>query len=145
MKKTKKTALTIIILVLSIFAFTACGTSGDSGDSLIQNEEADIAASAEPEEISTQDDMKTNLEEATDQETSSNGQVNAGTTDTALQTVETEQSGASTEAASVIVKSDNIVTNAEKQQVLTELNGEIDDLLESLNQLDEVDESELEF
>ncbi|RJE49178.1 MULTISPECIES: hypothetical protein [unclassified Dehalobacter] len=46
---------------------------------------------------------------------------------------------------SVISKSDNVYTDAQKQQTLNELSGEIDKLIESINNLDEAQDSELTF
>jgi len=45
----------------------------------------------------------------------------------------------------VISKSDNVYTDAQKQQTLNELTGEIDKLIESINSLDEAQNSELTF
>ena len=56
-------------------------------------------------------------------------------------------SGASSSnsGAAVIVKSDNIVTDADKQEVLNQLQNEVDSMVDSLNNMDDVSDSDLKF
>lgn len=55
-----------------------------------------------------------------------------------------ESDGSGT-SASIIVQSDNAVTDAEKLAVLNELQSEIDNLIDSLNNLEDASDSELTF
>lgn len=57
-----------------------------------------------------------------------------------------QQSASGTDSGvTVISKSDNVYTDAQKQQNLNELTEEIDKLIESINSLDEAQDSELTF
>ncbi|MDD3839723.1 MAG: hypothetical protein PHP06_04030 [Clostridia bacterium] len=45
----------------------------------------------------------------------------------------------------IIVKSDTIISNQEKEKLLNELEDELDNLLDSINQMDDVKDSDLSF
>ncbi|XCH79126.1 MAG: hypothetical protein WHF31_00150 [Candidatus Dehalobacter alkaniphilus] len=69
-----------------------------------------------------------------------------GTTASQTTSAATEQSAGGTDSGvTVITKSDNVYTDAQKQQTLNELTGEIDKLIESINNLDEAQDSQLTF
>lgn len=77
-----------------------------------------------------------------------NGASKGSSSQTTSQTTPaaSEQSvGAANSGVTVISKSDNVYTDAQKQQTLTELQGEIDKLIESINNLDEAQDSQLTF
>lgn len=47
--------------------------------------------------------------------------------------------------ATIIAQSNNAVTDSEKQKILRDLNGEIDNLINRINALDSIQESDLTF
>ncbi|OCZ49851.1 hypothetical protein [Dehalobacter sp. TeCB1] len=53
--------------------------------------------------------------------------------------------GGTNSGVTILTKSDNVYTDAQKQQTLKELSGEIDKLIESINNLDEAQDSQLTF
>ena len=61
------------------------------------------------------------------------------------ESISTNQTDATNGAITVLSKSDNAVKDAEKQKVIVDLNSEIDDLIDSINSLEEVQGSDLTF
>ncbi len=107
----------IVFLVLLIFVFSACGNGG--GD-MTRNGQEPETADGEQSVAPDDEDALPGTER------------------------ETESAGGGNEAA-VIVKSGNTVTDDERKAVLEELDREIDELLDSLNELDEAEDQDLTF
>jgi len=71
-----------------------------------------------------------------------------GSTNSSVKTTNTEtQQSQNTEnsGVTVISKSDNVYSDAQKQQTLEDLTSEIDKLIDSIESLDDVQDSELSF
>ena len=61
------------------------------------------------------------------------------------QTDSVEQTSSLDSGITVISKSDNAVVDADKQKVISDLNNEIDDLINNVNALDDIQDSDLTF
>jgi len=123
LKKHNNTVILFMILTLMLFILAACGNSGSGS---LDNDDEIQTDGANQSDISQ---MGQNPEVA------GNSPASA----------EDSQADDPSGFASVIVKSDNTVTDVEKQEVLNELESEIDTLVNILNQLDEVTESDLDY
>lgn len=61
------------------------------------------------------------------------------------ESISTEQTDTTGGAITVLSKSDNAVKDVDKQKVIVDLNSEIDDLIDSINSLEDVQSSDLTF
>jgi hypothetical protein len=113
--------LIIGILMLTLLGLTACGTSSQTtGDS-----------DSSGEVLSTS-------------EMSSTSAVNSGSDDNEAIAAD-DQPIAGENGATILAQSNNAITDSEKQKILNELNTEIDSLINSINALDDVSDSDLTF
>ena len=112
----RKSLIVIMILLLALLTLTACG----------KTEEA-AKASDHPSTSPVSETTETGI---------------SGTTQASGSQTETVNTG---NGATIIAKSNNAVTDSEKQKILTNLNSEIDNLINSINALDDVQASDLTF
>jgi|GEM_PF-2671996 len=115
-----------IVVALVIFSCVACAKSA-----------ADL-----PAKQAAEDQMSSS------EKTESSGEIKSGEIITSEEPASawTQQSASGTNSGvTVISKSENVYTDAQKQQTLKELTGEIDKLIESINNLEEAQDSELTF
>jgi len=137
----KRFFLPTILLMLAI-ALTACGGAVKNTDqnkpvanpSAVQNEEANSPASpenAEGVQANTKDSKAPEIKPA-DKSTVSE---NKGTSNGKQPVVKNN--------ISVITKSDNAVSSAEKEKVLKDLDSEVNGMLKDIDKLDEVSDADL--
>ena len=118
-----KRATAVLLICVLCLALAACGGSGN------------MNASKTPEQS-----------EQTVQETPANQQTadqTPGAKPSASTTVSPEDN--ETDDTGVVAKSENTVSDKEKQQMLDEYTSEIDNLLNSIDNLDDVEDSDLDI
>jgi ABC-type Fe3+-hydroxamate transport system substrate-binding protein len=126
------------ILVFSMTIMTGCGSGQETADQSTDQtaEQSTQTAAAE-----------TGTSDATNPDGSAVAEGSSAQ-DTTLAGGASSDGAAGTEPAgnaSVIVQSNNAITDAEKQQILNELNSEIDSLINSLNGLEDATDADLTF
>jgi|GEM_PF-5139166 len=113
--------LIIGILMLALLCLTACGTSSQ-----------------------TTGDSDNSSERSPTSEMTNAPDVNSGS-DGNEAIVADDQPIAGENGATILAQSNNAITDSEKQKILNELNTEIDSLINSINALDDVSDSDLTF
>ncbi|MGE5329328.1 MAG: hypothetical protein ACM3KR_07465 [Deltaproteobacteria bacterium] len=136
----KKLFLPTLLLILTV-TLTACGgavnnTEGSKSavkPESLQNQVANQPASPEKaEELKTNPDAKTSDGNLADKSTVSGNKLPKG-----------EKAPTKQNNISVITKSDNAVSSAEKEKVLKDLDSEISVMLKDVEKLDEVSDTDL--
>ncbi len=113
-----------LVLMVGLLSLTACGANNEasktSNDSIGLSTDAALTETVDTS-ADVSSEQQTNTQQANDQ-LSSNGN-----------------------GATILAQSNNAITDTEKQKILTELNTKIDSLINSINALDDVQESDLTF
>jgi cytoskeletal protein RodZ len=121
-----KKAISILLVSALLLFSVGCGRTED-----VPEKDAEVSEEA------TEAEMETETEAEMETETKSETEASE-----ALET-ETPEDASEIDDSAVVVKSSNAVSSEEKEAVLVELEKELDDVLESINQLETVEDSDL--
>lgn len=138
-----KKSIAIISVIVVLMMFSSSGCAKNTADIPAKSADALNSGNKASGEIqSGQNNPENNPEEVKPEEPqpqSTNGSEEETNTE-AQQAQNTANSG-----VTVISKSDNVYSDAQKQQTLKDLTSEIESLIDSIESLDDVQDSELNF
>ncbi len=124
-----KKAISILLVSALLLFSVGCGSTED-----VPVQDAEVS-----EETTETEETMSEAETEAETETETKSGQEASETEE----IKTTEDASESDDSAVVVKSSNAVSSEEKEAVLEELEKELDDVLESINQLETVDDSDL--
>ncbi|NJD03968.1 MAG: hypothetical protein FIA99_15530 [Ruminiclostridium sp.] len=135
-----KRILTVLMISSLLLIFSACGQSGKALFPDMNRGTQQNSIGIEPTDTGSNN---TGKDETLDTENQTDNTQAAATYTVDGNSNETADNGAKS-GTGIIAKSDNIVTSQDKTAILKQLDTELDELFSSMNELEDVENSDLE-